>query len=225
MIEQSRLERSPATGQALPQQLRRELRRQRLGADARVQILLERVRREQVPGAEAAHVAVGELAAVVELEPGSLVRDLLGTRAPVPERAGHTQMDDECEPALQANEQVFATTIEHLDPLAAQPGRELIRWDRPGQPRVVYLDTDDLPAGEQRLEPAADRLDLGELGHPSSLVAAGHETHNRAQNGVTKGLPGRLRPGDRPPSQAFTVAPTSAGSPSWMRPEAFVPST
>jgi len=34
---------------------------------------------------------------------------------------------------------------------------------------------DDLPAREQRPEPAADRLNLGKLGHASSLVAAGRQ--------------------------------------------------
>src|SRR5581483_4826684 len=35
--------------------------------------------------------------------------------------------------------------------------------------------------------------------------------------------PGSRLPGALPPSQAFTVAPTSANSPSWMRPFAFLP--
>ena len=41
----------------------------------------------------------------------------------------------------------------------------------------------------------------------------------------TIGWPGMPREGDLPPSQAFTVAPTSANSPSWIRPAAFLPST
>src|SRR5262249_54890712 len=39
------------------------------------------------------------------------------------------------------------------------------------------------------------------------------------------GWPGIPRDGAWPPSQRFTVAPTSANSPSWMRPSAFLPST
>ena len=41
----------------------------------------------------------------------------------------------------------------------------------------------------------------------------------------TIGWPGIPREGALPPSQRFTVAPTSANSPSWMRPPAFLPST
>src|SRR6185503_12766548 len=41
----------------------------------------------------------------------------------------------------------------------------------------------------------------------------------------TMNCPGTPRLGALPPSQALTVAPTSANSPSWMRPAAFFPST
>jgi hypothetical protein len=45
------------------------------------------------------------------------------------------------------------------------------------------------------------------------------------RHGSTIGCPGIPRVGGLPPSHAFTVAPTSANSPSWMRPPAFRPST
>jgi len=41
----------------------------------------------------------------------------------------------------------------------------------------------------------------------------------------TIGAPGRFFDGARPPSQALTVAPTSANSPSWVCPAAFLPWT
>ena len=45
-------------------------------------------------------------------------------------------------------------------------------------------------------------------------------------HGSTIGCPGMPRPGDLPPSQAFTVAPTSANSPpSWILPAALRPWT
>ena len=93
--------------------------------------------------------------------------------------------------------------------------------------RALFLDTVLRPVGGWGVErwvpplsePARSRAFLGSGLVPRlGLIAPD-------QAGVTNGLPGRLRPGERPPSQAFTVAPTSAGSPSWMRPAAFVPST
>src|SRR5439155_600934 len=41
----------------------------------------------------------------------------------------------------------------------------------------------------------------------------------------TIGWPGSRLPGDFPPSQELTVAPTSENSPSWIRPAAFRPRT
>src|SRR5207237_5677427 len=46
-----------------------------------------------------------------------------------------------------------------------------------------------------------------------------------AAHGSTIGWPGSRFGGALPPSQALTVAPTSANSPSWMRPAAFLPGT
>ena len=43
--------------------------------------------------------------------------------------------------------------------------------------------------------------------------------------GATIGCPGIPFDGALPPNHALTVAPTSANSPSWMRPAAFRPST
>src|SRR5262249_2350174 len=43
--------------------------------------------------------------------------------------------------------------------------------------------------------------------------------------GSTIGWPGSRRPGALPPSQALTVAPTSANSPSWRSPFALRPAT
>ena len=45
---------------------------------------------------------------------------------------------------------------------------------------------------------------------------------SRARRSACPGMP---RDGALPPSQALTVAPTSANSPSWIRPAAFLPST
>ena len=56
------------------------------------------------------------------------------------------------------------------------------------------------------------------LAHKLRIVEAPHAA-------VTITWPGIPRRGGLPPSQALMVAPTSANSPSWMRPAAFFPST
>ena len=61
-------------------------------------------------------------------------------------------------------------------------------------------------------------LALDQLGRENASLGG------RAAHDSTIGWPGMRRPGAFPPSQAFTVAPTSANSPSWTRPAAFLPS-
>jgi len=92
---------------------------------------------------KAAHIAVDELRAVVELEPGALVAALLGADAAMSERAGHTQMDDQRELALQAKEQVLAAAIERRDPFSLELGRQLVGGSRPRQALVDDLGADD----------------------------------------------------------------------------------
>ena len=63
---------------------------------------------------------------------------------------------------------------------------------------------------------------------PRRRACAGSAPRRESQAGgqrSTIGWPGMPRDGALPPSHAFTVAPTSANSPSWMRPAAFRPST
>ena len=64
----------------------------------------------------------------------------------------------------------------------------------------------------------------GETRFVGVLVANELGIVERSQ-GATIGCPGIPRGGGFPPSQAFTVAPTSANSPSWIRPAAFFPWT
>ena len=67
---------------------------------------------------------------------------------------------------------------------------------------------------------AAIALLLDQLGRAKSARCARLRAH-----WSTMGVPGIPRDGAFPPSQAFTVAPTSANSPSCTAPSAFRPST
>ena len=68
LVEQHRLERRSPPGEALGEKARREARAERLGAETRPEVLLELGRWEHVPGPEAAHVAVRDARAVVEVD-------------------------------------------------------------------------------------------------------------------------------------------------------------
>lgn len=72
------------------------------------------------------------------------------------------------------------------------------------------------------------QLLLSPLAPPKAVLAgifAPNEVRVVELHRSRKGVPGIPRGGDFPPSQAFTVAPTSANSPSWIWPFAFLPST
>jgi hypothetical protein len=74
-------------------------------------------------------------------------------------------------------------------------------------------------------------LDVVDERDPSSQeallarVLAGHGGRIVEPHGSRRGAPGIPRDGAFPPSQALTVAPTSANSPSCTAPAAFLPST
>ena len=82
-------------------------------------------------------------------------------------------MDQENATALEPNNQILAAPLERRDALARELGRHLGRILRTRQPRVVDLDVLEAASDEHRLEPAANRLDLGQLGHRSSLAMSG----------------------------------------------------
>src|SRR5438067_2848484 len=84
----------------------------------------------------------------------------------------HAEVDQEDATALEPDNQILAAPLDRGDSLARELGRHLGRVFRTRQPRVVDLDAREAAADEHRLEPPADRLDLGQLGHPANLAPA-----------------------------------------------------
>src|SRR5881275_2029527 len=79
-------------------------------------------------------------------------------------------MDEERAARLEADDQVLAAPVEDGDALALQAARDKRRVERPRQPRIRDLDALEAPALDQRRELPADRFDLRELWHESTLV-------------------------------------------------------
>src|SRR6266536_3064482 len=84
----------------------------------------------------------------------------------------HPEVDQENTPALEPNNQLLAAPLKRRDALAGELGRHLGRVLRSCQPRVRDLDVREPPPDENRLETSPDRLDLGQLRHPSTLAMA-----------------------------------------------------
>ena len=94
------------------------------------------------------------------------MRDVAGlSRRRVQEVPRHPEVDQENATALEPDDQILAAPLERRDALARELGRHLGRILGPRQPRVFDLDVLEAAADEHRLEPAANRLDLGQLGH------------------------------------------------------------
>jgi len=102
----------------------------------------------------------------------------------------------------------------------AAPAPDLEHAERSDLRNGVEGDVPGVGAGRARPCRRAD----GEAGLVCVLVADELGVVERFQ-GSTIACPGIPRGGAFPPSQAFTVAPTSANSPSWIRPAAFFPWT
>src|SRR5580765_355491 len=94
------------------------------------------------------------------------------SRRRVQKRPRHPEVNQEHPTAFEPDNQILAATLERLDTLAGELGRHLGRVVGTRQPGIVDLDVLEAAPDEHRLEPASDRLDLGQLGHVSSLVMA-----------------------------------------------------
>ena len=135
----------------------------------------------------------------------------------------HPEVDQENTTALEPNNQILAATLDGGDVFPFELGRHLGGLVRAYEARVVDAHPLEAPADERGLELPANALDLRQLRHTASVNRVAESC--RAPYGATMGCPGIPRDGALPPSQAFTVAPTSANSPSWICPAAFRPST
>ena len=135
--------------------------------------------------AEAARVGEPQLAAVVEQEAGAQVtlrgRALVLVQTPplggvellLPldqdQVAGHPQVHDQGLGAVERQQQVLAAPPQALDRPPADRRAQLGRRHRPRPALVEHLQPLDPLPGQLGLELAADRLDLGQLGHPPVL--------------------------------------------------------
>lgn len=74
---------------------------------------------------------------------------------------------------LEADHQVLAAAVDGHDPLTDELRGHLERVLRARQARVEDLDPVEAAADEQGLEPAANGLDLWQLGHAARVVRPG----------------------------------------------------
>ncbi len=120
--------------------------------------------RDDTDATEAAHVAQLEHAAVVERPPGPHIRVELAR--PEPQLPGHAEVDDQLSFVVEPEQQVLAAAARRPDGGAGCERR------RRELGRRVPPPLGDPPPHHHRLELAAHGLDLGQLGHPSSMPAA-----------------------------------------------------
>src|ERR671910_112446 len=121
-----------------------------------------------------------------------IVRRSPGICAPVSKASRHPEVDQERSPALEPDDQILAATLDGFDTFSLEVPRDLLRLERPGQPRVADLDTCEAAAAQDRLETRANRLDLGQLGHRASVARA-----LRPRSRARSGAPAAPRPRSR----------------------------
>ncbi len=85
--------------------------------------------------------------------------------------AAHPEVDDQGLPLGEVDQQVLAAPAQALDAAARGVAREPAAVERLAQRRGVDLDRLDPVAGQERLEAAAQDLDLGKLGHRVRMLA------------------------------------------------------
>ena len=136
---------------------------------------VELARLEEEPRAEAAHVAVGDVGAVVQPDERAAVRVVVEAVRAVPQAPGHPEVDQQDAVGLEADDQVLAAALDRGDALALELGGDLVRLVRPHETRVADLDAVEPPAREDGLQAAANGLDLGQLGHRSRLDSAARD--------------------------------------------------
>src|SRR5262249_53217768 len=123
---------------------------------------------EDEPRPEPPDVPIHEPRAVVELDDRSLVRDGHETEAP-----GHAEVDEECEAARHAQQQVLPASLDGDDDVALEFLRDLEQIVGTRQARVEDLDAGERATLEAWGELRPDRLDLRKLGH-REIVGCGY---------------------------------------------------
>src|SRR5919197_603443 len=97
---------------------------------------------------------------------------LIGGRGRSSRAATRLEVNQETATALEPKNQILAAAIERRDALARQLGLDELGVEGSREPCVVDLHVREPPPDDGRLEPAANRLDLGQLGHPPSVAMA-----------------------------------------------------
>ena len=87
-------------------------------------------------------------------------------------RPRHPEVDQESPTRLEPNNQILAAPVDGRDLLALELSRDDVRLERPRQPRVDDRDPLERPPLEDGHEAPPDALDLGKLGHMSTVPVA-----------------------------------------------------
>src|SRR6185437_971829 len=97
---------------------------------------------------------------------------VVGQRSPlaVSQAPRHPEVDQENAPGFESDNQILAATVDGTDALADQLCGDDLGRERPHQARVADGSLRDATTLEHRGDVAANRLDLGELRHPSSVA-------------------------------------------------------
>jgi hypothetical protein len=90
----------------------------------------------------------------------------------VPKASRHPEVDQERATAVEPKNQILAAPLDGGDGLALELGSDLERLERADEPRVEDVDVLEAPPDERGLELAANRLDLGQLGHTASVATS-----------------------------------------------------
>jgi hypothetical protein len=162
LVEQRRLHRRAAMRERGGEVACPVARRERLPAEAGVDVRVDLVGLEEEPGAEAADVAIGDLRSVVQSDDRPSVR-IVGKRPRrrVPKRPRHPEVNQQRPSRPEPDNQVLAAPLERENSFALELPRNVGGIARPRQARVGDVDALEPPTLEKRCKPCADRLDLG----------------------------------------------------------------
>jgi hypothetical protein len=81
-------------------------------------------------------------------------------------------VDQEYTTASKPKNQILAASLESLNDLAVELGRDLVGIERTRDPGIGDLDSLEPPPHDRRLQARANRFDFGELRHGASVDAA-----------------------------------------------------
>jgi hypothetical protein len=166
LIEERSLDRGAAAFELPTEPSRRERSLERLDPESVIEVRLEFAGLEQLPGAEAAHVAVRNIRTVVQSDNSTSMRVVtkLALRR-VPQASRHPEVNQESPPRLEPNNQILAPALERQHPFALELGGNSARLEWPHESRIADFDPVEATADEVRLELEPDRLDLRQLRH------------------------------------------------------------